>query len=34
VSGVAALQVALDTLAVQVGASLDMQRLQDIVWTD
>ena len=34
VSGVAALQVALDTLAAQVGASLDMQRLQGIVWTD
>jgi adenosylcobyric acid synthase len=28
------LQVALDTLASQVGASLDMQRLQDIVWAD
>jgi adenosylcobyric acid synthase len=34
VGAVASLQVALDTLASQVGASLDMQRLQDIVWAD
>jgi hypothetical protein len=33
VGGVAALQEALDTLAAQVGASLDMQRLQGIVWS-
>ena len=34
VGAVAPLQGALDTLASQVGASLDMPLLQDIVWAD
>ena len=34
VGAVAALPLALDTLASQVGASLDMQRLETIVWAE